>query len=325
MKYYLLTFLAFIMLFTACNSSKSSKDISEAEKLGFEKGKKVLILHADDAGMCNEANEAIAAYLENGNIQSTAAMAPCPAFKNMIAWANAHPQNDIGIHLTLTSEWKTYRWPSVADTALVPGLIDPEGKLWHDVPDVIQHATAKEVETEVRAQIEKAKELGWNPTHIDTHMGTLYGSPEYVEVFLKVAQEYNIPANVIDISDEEVLQIFRNSGYPLTDEVVEMVAGYKLPKLDFFTSVPEGKTYEEKRENFFNLVRSLGPGLTEIIFHPSFESDNLKTITGSWQQRVWEAQLFTDPVVKQFFSDQGVVFTNWIEIMERFNREKNEP
>ena len=76
-------------------------------------------------------------------------------------------------------------------------------------------------------------------------------------------------------------------------------------------------TAKNKRENFFKLVNSLGPGLTEIIFHPSAETENLKTITGSWQQRVWEARLFSDPVVKKFFADNGIIITDWREIMKR--------
>ncbi|MEN8117231.1 MAG: polysaccharide deacetylase family protein [Bacteroidota bacterium] len=310
--------LTVLFLFSSCKKTDSNK--TEAEKLGFEKDKKVLILHADDAGMSLEANDAIAKYMEEGHIQSTAVMAPCPAFESFIDWAKNHSQNDIGMHLTLTSEWKTYRWPSVTDSAKVPGLIDTEGKLWHEVPDVVQHASAEEVETEIRAQIELAKSLGWNPTHIDTHMGTLYGSPEYVKVYLKVAEEYKIPAMVINLSNEKVLEGFRKSGYPLTEEVVEMVANYSMPKLDFFTSVPGGKNYEEVRKNFFKLVKSIDAGLTEIIFHPSTETENVKTITNSWQQRVWEAQLFADPVVKEFFKDEGIVFTNWIEVMERYNK-----
>lgn len=321
----LLITLSVLLLFAACtqNSTKTNdkpENQTQAEKLGFEKGKTVLLLHADDAGMCTEANDAIENYLENGNIKSAAVMAPCPAFGDFIEWAKAHPKTDIGMHLTLTSEWQNYRWGPVSDSAKVPGLIDPDGKFWHEVPGVVQHASAAEVETEIRAQIDKAIAMGWQPTHIDTHMGTLYGSPDYVKVFIKVAQEYGIPANVIDISNKEVLETFRKIGYPLTDEVVDLVAKYKLPKLDNFTSVPHGKTYEEVRGNFFKLVKSLGPGLTEIIFHPSTETDNVKTITNSWQQRVWEAQLFSDPVVKKFFKDEGIVFTNWIDIMDRFNK-----
>ena len=209
------------------------------------------------------------------------------------------------------------RWGPVSDHAKVPGLIDPEGKMWHDVPEVVSHASPAEVETEVRAQIDKVIAAGFTPTHIDTHMGTMYASLEYLKVFLKIAEEYNIPANAIDLSDTAIAENFRKAGYPITNDVVELLNKYSLPKLDNFSSVPDGDTYENKRDNFLVLLKSLGPGLTEIIFHPSVETENLKSITGSWQQRVWEAQLFSDPVVKEFFEANGILITTWREVMKR--------
>jgi predicted glycoside hydrolase/deacetylase ChbG (UPF0249 family) len=293
-----------------------------AEKLGFPKGKKVLLLHMDDLGMCPEANAAADRYVKNNQIMSGAVMMPCPNAVQAIQWAKAHPAVDIGLHLTLTSEWKTYRWPSVTAASKVPGLIDPEGKMWHDVPEVVTHASAAEVETEIRAQIEKSISLGYRPNHIDTHMGTLYGSPAYAKAFFKVAQEYNIPANAINLADPAIAQKFKSQGYPINEEMIRLIENYRLPKLDDFSSVGEGATYEKKRDNFLAQVRSLKPGLTEIIFHPSLQTENLKTITNSWQQRVWEAELFADPIVREFLKKEGIIITNWKEIMKRFEKTK---
>jgi predicted glycoside hydrolase/deacetylase ChbG (UPF0249 family) len=318
------TFGFLVLLITACSNDqpvneKKLEGANWAEKLGFSEGKKVLILHADDIGMCEEANTAGFAYLKNNQIQSAAIMVPCPNAEEAIAWAAESPGEDVGLHLTLTSEWKTYRWGSVADAKTVPGLIDQEGKLWRSVKEVVTNASVEEVEKEIRAQIDKAISMGMKPSHIDTHMGTLYAYSEYVKVFLRIAEEYKIPANAIDLSNEKVAEHFRNVGYPIDEDVIQTMNNYNLPKLDFFTSVPSGKTYEEKRENFFNLVKSLPVGLTEIIFHPSVETENLKMITNLWQQRVWEAKLFSDPIVNKFFKDENIVFTSWTDIMNRFN------
>ncbi len=310
-----------ISLLSCSSPNKSDKEPANwAEKLGFPEGRKVLMFHADDIGMCDEANIAAKNYLDKKEIQNAAIMVPAPSSLPAMEWAAEHPNVDVGLHLTLTSEWKTYRWGPVSDIKKVPGLVDPDKMFWHEVPQVVAHASAEEVETEIRAQIEKAKSVGMNPSHIDTHMGTLYGSPAYVKVFLKVAEEYGIPANAIDLSKPEVVEHFKKAGYPITDEVIATMADYSLPKLDFFTSVPKGNTYEEKREKLFQLVKSLPNGLTEIIFHPSVETDNLKSITNSWQQRVWEAELFSDPVVKKFLEDEKIIFTNYKDIMERFNK-----
>ncbi len=313
--------LTLLMVFLL-NFAHAQGKITNAEKLGFQKGKKILLLHCDDAGMCEEANIAVQSYVLKGDVLSAAVMMPCPNAEEMVEWAKKHPTADIGVHLTLTSEWEKYRWTTLTDPKKVPGLIDPEGKMWHEVPDVVMHASAKEVETEIHAQIDKMIKMGYKPSHIDTHMGTLYGSADYAKVFFETAVKYNIPANAIDLSNKEVADFYRAAGYPINDEMIQYLEAYPLPKLDNFGSAPDGKSYEDKRDNFIKLVQSLKPGLTEIIFHPSIETENMKGITGSWQQRKWEAEIFSDPVMKQFFKDNDIEITTWTEIMKRFNKTK---
>ena len=313
-------FLLSILLIPIMNSAQQS--ISNAEKLGFPKGKKVLLLHCDDAGMCEEANIAVQSYILKGDVNSASVMMPCPYAIDMVELAKKHPGADIGVHLTLTAEWQNYRWGPSTDPKKVPGLIDPDGKFWHEVPDVVTHASAKDVETEIHAQIDKMIDLGFRPTHIDTHMGTLYGSNDFLRVFLKAAEEYNIPANGIYTEDPVLIELFKAKGYPLNDETMEILKNYKLPKVDLITDIPRKKTYEEFRDGFMEMINSVNPGLTEIYFHPSILTDNLRSITGTAQQRSWEAQLFSDVAIKQFFIDNEIEITNWTEIMERFNKTK---
>ncbi len=317
----LLMFLLFC--FTSCggnNETSSHEHTTWAEKLGFQKGERVLILHADDMGMVQEANDATIFLLENEFIQSASAMPACPAYEEAIQWAIENPQYDVGMHLTLTSEWRRYRWGPVADPSEVPGLVDPDGYLWPRVPDVVMNASPQEVETELRAQIDKTLDMGFQPTHMDTHMGTVFGSPEFTKVYLDLAEEYNIPAMIIDLSNSDLVDEYREAGFPLTDRLLQIIDDYSLPKLDYFGSVPKADSYEELREKFFEQIRSLKPGLTEIIFHPQYATEFSKTISGQWQQRAWEVELFADPVVQEFLRDEGIVFTNWREIMERFER-----
>lgn len=288
-----------------------------AEKLGYPAGKKVLILHADDIGMCYEANMAAKAYLIAGHIQSAALMVPCPWYNEMANWYKDHPDYDLGLHLAMNSEWKWYRWGPVAGRAKVPGMVDKEGFLWRSQMETASAARPEEIEAEIRAQVDRAIAKGTKPGHIDTHMGTLYVRPDYTRAYLKVAEEYRIPAMVVE-QTPAVLEKFKKQGYPITDESIKILADYKLPKLDDFNSAPEAKTYEEKREKFIQLVQSLSPGLNEIIFHPSVLTDTFKAITGTWQQRAWEAQMFSDPALHAYFEREGVLFTNWKEIMKRW-------
>jgi len=303
----------------SCEEKSVEPDPSQktwAQRLGYPADKKVLILHADDSGMCPEANAALFQYMKEDRIQSSSVMMPCSYAEEAMAWYAEHPDKDIGLHLTLTSEWKTYRWSPVAGKS-VPTLMDADGFMWRDVVSVVQHGDPAEVETEIRAQIEKAIALGVQPSHMDTHMGTMYGSLEFTKIYLQLAEEYEIPAMVIEFISEIVTK-FRRQGYPITDALISFMSDYSLPKLDDFWAVPNGNSYEDKKDKFKQMVQSFPPGIHEIIFHPSIESDNLKTITNSWQQRVWEAQMFSDPEIKVFFESEGVVFTNWKEMMERW-------
>ena len=144
-----------IFLFAGCGTpqgkdgSSKTAPVNWAEKLGFPSGKRVLIFHADDMGMCDEANEAVIYLLANGYIQSAAAMATCPAYEAAIKWALNNPGTDVGIHLTLCSEWNTCRWGTVADPIEVPGLLDSGNKMWRRVQDVVINSNPEEVETEL--------------------------------------------------------------------------------------------------------------------------------------------------------------------------------
>ena len=285
----------------------------------FPVNSKVLILHADDIGMCEEANIAVIPYLENQQIQSASVMMPCEYSDEFMQWYKANADYDIGLHLTLTSEWETWRWGTVADKDRVPSLLDSDGFMWHNVAEVVQNAKPEEVEKEIRAQIEKSFLLGVLPTHLDTHMATLYASDEFSEIYLDLAEEYQIPALVFNLSNESIIQTFDKLNLPITDALIARCNDYNLPKLDYFESIPHGNSYEEFKNNFFDVVRSLDSGIAIIVFHPSIESDELKINIPDWQQRVWESQIFSDPDVINFLKNEGVIFTNWRDLMKRMD------
>ena len=197
-------------------------------------------------------------------------------------------------------------------------MCDEDGYLHRGVIATATKAKPEEIETEIRAQVERALSRGIRPGHIDTHMGTLYARPEFTAAYMKIAEEYHLPAMVVEPTPK-VIDKFRKKGYPITKQGLELMTNYKLPKLDDFNSTLDGDSYEDKKQKFYELVRSLDPGLNEIIFHPSTLTEGLKKITGSWQQRAWEAQMFDDPEVIAFLEREGVEFTNWKEIMKRFD------
>ena len=326
MKTFLKIFIiSFIYLSCETNKDNNNKNPNQiklkgdnwAEKLGYPKQSKVIIIHAYDIGMCSEANEAVIPYLLKDQIQSASVMVPCPWFNDFADWYKNNPDKDIGLHLTLTSEWKLYRWGPVSNELINSNLTDSEGYLWRRVEDVVSRVSVNDIEKEIRAQISRARQLGIEPGHIDTHMGTLYSKVEYAEMFFNIAMEYNIPANVIEFTPELVKK-FKKQGYPITDQLVESASKYTLPKIDNMVPVPNADSYNKKKEHFYNLIRNLESGITEIYFHPSIESNGLKKITNSWQQRVWEAKMFSDPDVINFLNNEGILFTNWKEMMKRY-------
>lgn len=293
-----------------------------AERLGWPAGKRVILLHADDIGMCAEANQAAQRALERGEYRSASCMVPCPWFNDMAEWCKKNPRHDVGLHLTLTSEWRTYRWGPVAPRDKVRGLVDRFGYLFRDVPSVALTASPQEVALEIRAQVARARQMGLEPTHLDTHMGTLFARIEFTREYLKLAEELEIPAMVIEMTPDTIAK-FSKQGYPITESSLALLREYKLPKLDDFHGVQGGaKSYEEKRQQFYAQVKSFRPGLNEIIFHPSELTEGLKRITGSWQQRAWESQLFADPEVQEFLKGEDFILTDWKEVMRRWKERR---
>ena len=111
------------------------------EKLGYSKDSKLLILHADDLGMSHSENSATIYGMEHGSINSASIMVPTPWFPEIAAYARAHPMADLGLHLTLTSEWNYLKWGPVASKSEVPGLVNNNGFLFSAVDSVHRSAT----------------------------------------------------------------------------------------------------------------------------------------------------------------------------------------
>ena len=145
-----------------------------AERLGYPRDAKLIIVHADDLGMAHSVNAATTKAFETGLVNSASIMVPCPWLTEIAAYARANPKADLGLHLTLTSEWTNLRWGPVMSKDRVSSLLDKDGSFHLTETEAAKAADPKEVELEIRAQIERARSLGIVPTHLDSHMGTLY-------------------------------------------------------------------------------------------------------------------------------------------------------
>lgn len=325
-----------------------SQEQTYAEKLGYPKGSKVVIFHVDDAGMSYESNEGVKTSIEDGIASSCSIMMPCPWAADMAKYAIEHPEMDAGLHLVLTSEWKAYRWGPVAGKVQVPSLVDKEGSLYATVEEVVQNATADDVEKEIRAQIDRALTLGLKPTHMDSHMGTLFASDEFLERYIKLGIEYKIPVmfpggNNKMLTESMNLPVVRQlkadgkykEGMELpklkilekTPSVGQMIWKAGLPVLDDLHSIsgswePEQEVTDKewgkyKAEQCMKILDEMEPGLAMIIVHSSEKTDTFQHISGSGGSRYADMLAMTDPELKEFIEKEGIILTTWRELMQR--------
>ncbi len=281
---------------------------SLAEKLGYASTDKLLIVNADDAGMCHAANVAVMDGMNKGKLTSSSIMVPCPWFKEIADYAVTHPQSDFGVHLTHTAEWKFYKWGPVAASDQVPGLVDSQGYLWPDVRPVYEHATPEEALIEGRAQIQKALDAGIPITHIDSHMGTVQLHPDYVAVYLQLAKEFDLPVRMAS------QQTLSNRGFA---DLRQMFAAQGIYFPDYFI-YDELENYGSDVKAFWvNILKSLKPGVTELFIHPAIPGDELKAITNSWKKRGDEYDVFVnDAEVQKLFESEGIIRIGYRPILE---------
>lgn len=291
---------------------------SWAERLGYPAEKRIVIIHAHGVGISYETNVAAEKLLAQGMVQSASALAPGPWFRDFASWAQTQDGVDAGLELTLNSDLANHRWKPIAGQSLTASLVDSQGYLWPRVTQTMVNGMASEVEHELEAQLRLAKFAGVTPTHFATHLGALFSRPDYAEAYLRFARRHWIPAVVVEITQER-LDFFRSQGYPLPDDLIRIFDSYPLPKVDDLKFFPITDSLEEKRAEAMKIFESLSPGITQIAVVAAVETPALKRITDDWQQRVWEMEILADPELRKILEEQGVIFTNWREVMRRFD------
>ncbi len=289
---------------------------------------KYLIINADDFGMCHSANAAVFDLLEKGCITSSTIMTPCCWAKEAGKWAAAHPEFAIGVHLTFTSEWGNYRWGPV-NSKDTDSLRDEEGFMYHESDQFEKGCDLKEVEGEIRAQIERFRSFGCEPSHLDNHMGSLYGIEtgrfELLELIFKLAAEYKLPFRfpgtfIPEMMENDTLDIKVDveTVKGLYGKITAFAkdAGVAVP--DFLIpgdwNGPQNDSYENFKEYIYELYKHFPEGVTETYIHPAFATDELKNIAGSWERRNWEYRLFSDPQTMQHIKACGLKLINYRDL-----------
>jgi hypothetical protein len=315
--------------------SASCQDSTYAQRLGFPKNARVIIFHMDDAGMSLSSDRGIEKVFAKGVANSTSVMMPCSWVPQIVRYIKAHPGIDAGLHLTLTSEWKDYRWVPLTGASTVPGLVDSTGSMWADVPDVVQHASADEVDTEIRAQLNRALKMGFHPTHLDSHMGTLFARGDFLQKYIQLGIEKQIPlmfpgghdtyiGNEMKMGADQ-LHYFQqlgkkiwDSGLPLLDDLVNSSYDWDPPagiKNDTELCKWRVALYEKA-------LLQLKPGITMVIMHCTDPSEIFSEITDSGDKRKSDMLAMLDPGFKKFLKDNRFVLSTFRELMERRHKIK---
>jgi predicted glycoside hydrolase/deacetylase ChbG (UPF0249 family) len=283
--------------------SAQARERNVAERLGLPVDAKLLILHADDLGVAHSEDAASFAALDSGAVSSASIMMPTPWVSEVANYARAHPDADLGLHLTLTAEWRTYKWGSIAPADSVPSLLDSTGFLPASERTVAERATIPDVERELRAQVQRALTLGIHPTHLDSHMGSLFSKPELIAAYMTVAHEYHLPFLAV-----------RGMPLPLPlapgDFVVNsvIVADPVIPR-------------DHWKEFYLNAIANLKPGLHEMIVHLGYDNSELRAVTvdhgeygAAWRQRDYD--VITSREFRQALKAHGVHLVTYRELQK---------
>ena len=284
---------------------------SIAERLGYSLQAKLLIIHADDFGLAQSENAATIAGLEQGAINSSSIMVPCPWFPDSAAYARTQPTTDLGVHLTLTSEWQYYRWRPVLPAREVPSLVDEQGFLHESVEKLIQNATAQDIEKELRAQIERGAQFGLAPTHLDSHMFSLVAKPDFLQVYLELSRTYKLPI----LLNQAFIQ--RTARYDISPYVTD--ADILVDQL--YSAEPAD--YEDGLPNFYaHTLENLQPGLSVILVHPAYDNAEMQAITvnhpfwaADWRQHDFD--FFASNHGRDLLQTNQIQLITWREIRDK--------
>ena len=302
--------ILFSVLFSTCLFSQG-KTIQE--RLGYPKDAKLVIIHADDLGVSHSVNAASTMAMEKGSVSSASIMVPCPWLSEIAAYAQANPAADLGLHFTLTSEWKYYKWGPVTSKDKVPGLVNKNGYLYSSVDSVLQNASATEVEQEIRNQVIKAKQMGIDPTHLDAHMGTALSSADFFKAYLKVGREFKIPVFIPRLVEGGLKVKFDSI---LTDKEI---------LVDYILSASPNDMKTGFKAFYTQGIKNLKPGLTYLIIHTAYDDAEMKAITvdhpdwgAEWRQE--DFNFFSSPECKQVLKENNVYVIAWKEIRDKITR-----
>jgi predicted glycoside hydrolase/deacetylase ChbG (UPF0249 family) len=269
-------------------------------ELGFAPQDRVVIVHADDVGMCGATVDAFIELAADGLTSSGSVMVPCPWFPEVAARCRGRNDLDVGVHLTLTSEWDGYRWGPISSRDPASGLLDEEG-YFHRNQDRWLAIDHEAVRSEMEAQVERALAAGVDLTHLDSHMcSVLHGST--VDDYVRLGLSRRTP-----------VLLTRDEGWvaALTESKIAAWEEQGLPIFDHVRCMPLDSPPTDWLDLAKRFFDELPAGLTYLITHPAMDTPELRAIAGDWRQRVADFETFRDPELARHVRTLGVEVVGW--------------
>lgn len=264
--------------------------------LGYPADARLLIINADDFGMCHAVNDAIIRALPQGLLRSTTLMTPCPWGLHAMHFLAQHPEFAFGVHLTALAEWEDYRWGPLTSKEKVPSLVDKTGYFYNfaQMPGFLAQVRLAELEIEFRAQIETVLAAGLKPTHLDWHALRLDRRPDIGELMLRLAKEYGLALRV------------RGRAW------TEHVQSQGLPAIDYDFLDSYGLDLADKAAQYAQLLRELPAGLSEWAVHPGLNNAELLAIEGdSKHVRQSDFDFLMAPAAQEIIQAEGIILLDY--------------
>lgn len=289
---------------------------SVIEKMGYEADDVVVITHIDDIAMSHAANIASFECLDFGIAKCGAVIAVSGWLMEAATKCKESKNYDIGVHLTLTSEYDTYRWRPLSTIDMDSGLFDSEGYLWKTSEEARDNVNPKAAELEMKAQIEIAIENGIDVSHIDCHMGTVL-FPKFVQGYLNMAKEFTIPAFVPRVTKAQLIDLGFGGLESFVEKMMENLEKENFPLIDYLRAGP--LEYKENKINFYSdLFSSLQPGLTHMLFHPAKMSSELRALHHTPVERNQDYEAFTSKELKDYVDSLDIHIIGYKELRKFF-------
>lgn len=278
---------------------------SLADTLTGDRNARVLVLHVDDVGMCHGANVAFLELSRAGAVSCGSVMVPCPWFPEIAAAAVDDPSLDLGVHLTLTSEWPLYRWGPISTVSRSSGLIDDQGYLPRNCLELRPRLVREAAETEFRAQIDRALAAGIDVTHIDAHMGAAL-VPELLDIYVRLGHEYRLPI-LLPREIDSYVGVLKMGEIPagLHAGHVEQIDAAGLPVFDRFWMTPF-KQDAQPEPTYRSMFDALPAGATFFALHCNAPGDIETIVPPRAHFRTEEYALFASGAPTRWAADAGV-------------------